>query len=461
MRFSIRVSFSVLIFLFAFVLINGISAQEGPSIYERSIRSVVTIEGETSLGSGFLVAPQVVATNYHVVSGLTGAKCYFTKAGERFDVEGFLVADKLNDLVLLKVSGLTERALNLSPYNAKPGQRIYVMGSPKGLEGSISEGLVSCLRTIDGTDKIQISAPISSGSSGGPVMNINGEVIGISVLKFTGGENLNFAVPVSELKKLLVNLPSKVQELSSLPPMESEEEDVSESNDMGRAELIYDVGITDGDTPLSLDYIAHFRDSTCFYFTYDMTGAYESDPLSEYWLDDYRVIDIASGEVVKPIRSNLIGSENDPHKIYRGTKMRYSITFPRLSPSVRNFHLLEGNCDEDNFCFRNIRLRDFSTADGMDWKTYEKMEPEGTVSFFTRSNKSKFSIVLGGVNIGTLAESWKDRSNDPGCGSTSKSVLTNRLPIGKYTYKATSGDKTITGEVNVTAEGCLVVELGK
>ena len=461
MRFSIRVSFSVLIFLFAFVLINGISAQEGPSIYERSIRSVVTIEGETSLGSGFLVAPQVVATNYHVVSGLRGAKCYFTKAGERFDIEGFLVADKLNDLVLLKVSGLTERALNLSPYSAKPGQRIYVLGSPKGFEGSISEGLVSCLRVIDGTDKIQISAPISSGSSGGPVMNINGEVIGISVLKYAGGENLNFAVPVSELKKLLVNLPSKAQELSSLPPMESEEEDVSESNDMGRAELIYDIGYADEGSILSFDYLVHFRDSTCLYFTYDMTDVAEADSVSEYWLADHRIIDISSGEVIKAIRSNLLGNEANPHRIYRGTKIYYSITFPRLAPAIRNFNLMAANCEEGDYCFRNIRLRDYTTADGMKWRTYENPEPEGTVSFFSRSKNEKYTVILGNMNLGTLSAPWSEKSADPNCGNTGNSVLTARLPIGSYKYKATCGDKNINGEVKVTQEGCVVVELGK
>ena len=98
-----------------FFLSYSISAQEGPSIYERSIRSIVTIEGESSKGSGFLVAPQVVVTNYHVVSGMSDATCYIDNEGARYQIDGFIIADKVNDLVLLKVSELKGKPLTLSP----------------------------------------------------------------------------------------------------------------------------------------------------------------------------------------------------------------------------------------------------------------------------------------------------------------------------------------------------------
>jgi hypothetical protein len=65
------------------------------------------------------------------------------------------------------------------------------------------------------------------------------------------------------------------------------------------------------------------------------------------------------------------------------------------------------------------------------------------------------------VNIGTLSEPWSANLVKPNCGDVGKSVLTARLPIGTYDYKATCGDKTINGKVEVTAQGCLVVEIGK
>jgi len=445
----------------SFFLTHGISAQEGPSIYERSIRSIVTIEGESSKGSGFLVAPQVVVTNYHVVSGMSDAICYIDNEGVRYKIDGFIIADKLNDLVLLKVSELKEKPLTLSPYDARPGQRIYVIGSPMGYEGTISEGLVSALRVMQGTKKMQISAPTSHGSSGGPVMNINGEVVAVNCSGIDEGENLNFAVPIEYLKKLLAGTSSNVQDLSSLPPIERDDDDASEYDDMGKAELIYRMCIANKQSPLSLDYLVHFRDSTCLYFTYDLTEAYEADTVSEYWISDYRIIDIGSGEVVKALRSNLIASAESPSRVYRGTKIYYSITFPRLAPSIRNFHLMEGNCDQSNYCFRNIHLRDFKTADGMDWATYENSDPEGTVSFFSRSSKDKYTVTLGNVNIGTLSEPWSAKSVKPNCGDAGKSVLTARLPIGTYVYKASFGDKVITWEVEITSQSCLMIELGR
>lgn len=454
-------SLSLLVLILIGASANRPAAQEGASIYERSMRSVVTIEGTNSRGSGFIVAPQVVATNYHVVSGMTKAHCYIDAEGVRFSVDGYILADEANDLALLKVSGLTERPLSLSPYDARPGQRIYVMGSPIGFEGTISEGLVSSIRTLYGGKKLQISAPISEGSSGGPVMNVNGEVVGISCSGFDAGENINFAIPVEYLKKMLARSLTTVRDLSSLPLVDTEEEAVSDSKDMGKAELIYDIGYADKGSVLTFDYLAHFRDSTCLYFTYDMTEVNEADSIYEYWLSDHRIIDIGSGEVIQAVRTNLLGDETNPHRIYRGTKIYYSITFPRLAPAVRHFTLMAGNCEQGDYCFRNIRLRDYTTADGIRWQNYENPEPEGTVSFFSRSQKEKYTVILGNVNLGTLSAPWSEKSVDPNCGNTGNSVLTARLPVGSYKYKAICGDKTLINEIKITQEECVVVELGK
>src|SRR5207245_6657549 len=83
------------------------------------------------------------------------------------------------------------------------GESVYAGGKPVGLEGTFSPGIGSSIREV-GTDKLlQITAPISPGSSGGPVLNEKGEVIGVSVATFRGGQNLNFAIPSNYLKTLL------------------------------------------------------------------------------------------------------------------------------------------------------------------------------------------------------------------------------------------------------------------
>ena len=83
------------------------------------------------------------------------------------------------------------------------GETVYAVGNPQGLEGTFSQGIVSSIRQV-GSDKVlQITAPISPGSSGGPVLNSKGEVIGVSVATFRGGQNLNFAIPSNYLKVLI------------------------------------------------------------------------------------------------------------------------------------------------------------------------------------------------------------------------------------------------------------------
>src|SRR5262249_45061622 len=108
------------------------------------------------------------------------------------------------DLVVLKISAGRSQALYLGNSEAvQVGETVYAVGNPQGLEGTFSQGIVSSIREV-GTDKLlQITAPISPGSSGGPVLNGKGEVIGVSVATFRGGQNLNFAIPSNYLKTLL------------------------------------------------------------------------------------------------------------------------------------------------------------------------------------------------------------------------------------------------------------------
>jgi hypothetical protein len=119
------------------------------------------------------------------------------------DVTGFLAVDKNADLVLLKVSGTPKTPLTLAQGNVATGQIIYAICAPQGMTGTISNGIVSAVRQVDDLRLIQITAPISQGSSGGPVVNRVGTVIGISTLVHTGGQNLNFAVDYTHLQALM------------------------------------------------------------------------------------------------------------------------------------------------------------------------------------------------------------------------------------------------------------------
>ena len=192
----------IIILIIAF-LTRTILAQDATVVYRNSVNSTVTIETDIGLGSGFFVGENVIVTNFHVIEGASEAHCFTNNSSTKYKIEGYLAVDKSVDLILLKVLGLNRTALKMTMSSVSPGQKVYVIGSPKGLPASISDGIVSGLRNFDGKELIQITAPISPGSSGGPVLNINGEVIGVSVGQFKDGQNLNFAIPKSNLEVLL------------------------------------------------------------------------------------------------------------------------------------------------------------------------------------------------------------------------------------------------------------------
>jgi S1-C subfamily serine protease len=197
-----------------FLMSHGypVNAQSVQQIAKKAFMSTVLLVMEdangrpTSLGSGFFVLQEVVATNLHVVEGASSGYVKAVGQKPKNNIEGIVGVDTERDLVLLKVSGAHGVPLSLGNSDGiEVGETVYAMGNPQGLEGTFSQGIVSSIREV-GTDKLlQITAPISPGSSGGPVLNAKGEAIGVSVATFKGGQNLNFAIPSNYLKRLLAN----------------------------------------------------------------------------------------------------------------------------------------------------------------------------------------------------------------------------------------------------------------
>ena len=206
----------LIIILIINCLIRTIIAQDATVIYKNAVSSTVTIETDLGLGSGFFVSKNIIVTNYHVIEGASEAYCYTNNSSTKYKIEGYLAVDKSVDLILLKVAGLNRKELKFATGSISPGQKIYVIGSPKGLPASISDGIISGLRDFEGYKLIQITAPISPGSSGGPVLNSNGELVGVSVGQYKDGQNLNFAIPESSLKLLLTRMTSSTLSITKL-----------------------------------------------------------------------------------------------------------------------------------------------------------------------------------------------------------------------------------------------------
>jgi V8-like Glu-specific endopeptidase len=166
-------------------------------------------------GSGFLVSKDgLVLTNYHVIAEGSSAIVKLPD-GAFYVVDGVVASDKARDVAVIKTHGTNFRTLTLGNSDGlQVGQEVVAIGNPLSLESTVSNGIVSGIRTIKEGKFLQITAPISHGSSGGPLFNMVGEVVGITAAIIESGENLNFAIPINEAKRLLLN---KSTSLHSLP----------------------------------------------------------------------------------------------------------------------------------------------------------------------------------------------------------------------------------------------------
>jgi tetratricopeptide (TPR) repeat protein len=181
-----------------------------PELVRRIKPSAVAIEtfdarGEKlARGSGFFIDIDRVVTNRHVIDGAFRAEVHLN-SGHSFPVKNVLAIDAEGDVALLKVDAPANlvRPLSLDRTSPQEGESVVVIGNPFGLEGSVTNGIVSAVRDIPGFGRIiQITAPISPGSSGSPVVNMQGQVIGIATLQITGGQSVNFAIPSERIAQL-------------------------------------------------------------------------------------------------------------------------------------------------------------------------------------------------------------------------------------------------------------------
>ncbi len=155
-------------------------------------------------GSGFFIDPSGIAvTNYHVIEGADSATIWLPD-GKDYEVEGVYDYDIENDVALIKVRGSGFSTLDIGGTDSlKSGMTIYTLGSPLGFDNTFSQGMISNpKRLIEGITFIQITAPISHGSSGGALLDTAGRVIGVTSAGYDEGQNLNLAVPIERATEL-------------------------------------------------------------------------------------------------------------------------------------------------------------------------------------------------------------------------------------------------------------------
>src|SRR5271157_5373996 len=181
-------------------------------IAKRVSPSVVVIQGRTDsgevLGSGFIVSKDgKIVTNLHVIRDMNAADVQ-TATGHIFHSVTVLAIDESKDLAIIQVASIDLLALEMGNSDTvSVGEQVVIIGSPRGLEGSVTAGILSSVRDSgDGFKVLQTDAAMNPGNSGGPLVNSRGQAIGVASFKLSSSEGLNFAIPTNYVLALLSNL---------------------------------------------------------------------------------------------------------------------------------------------------------------------------------------------------------------------------------------------------------------
>ena len=263
-------------------LVNTKTDLSSKEIFDSCSPAVICIETydanekPCALGSGFFITSNGVAvTNFHVLEDATFAVAKL--GGNWYTVMGVLYFDKELDFAVIKTNATNVPYLNIGDSSdIYSGDKIYTIGNPQGLTNTISDGIISNPKREDFNGMIQITAPISSGSSGGALLNSHGEVIGITTATLTSGQNLNFAVPINSVinKKELLNIETK-NNMITMEEFAALEKSVEVADPVGfLQDFIVEYGTADaltGATETIVSYSVKFEDVNGTIFTISYT----------------------------------------------------------------------------------------------------------------------------------------------------------------------------------------------
>ena len=360
-------------------------AQTAEQIAEKALAATVYLEMKDrngailGFGSGFFVQENLIATNLHVVQGaVSGTAKEVGNQYTKYVIEGITATDKTNDLALLKVvmfpnnPQLSEIHRKLLPSqllplgnsdNIKVGATVYVVGNPKGLEGTFSNGIISSRRDTDTKERLQMTAPVSPGSSGGPVLNDKGEVIGISYMTIEGGQNLNFAIPSNYLKTLIA-------QSGVVQPLTQENQSISADTYFLRGNTAY---------ALELYKEAIVEYDKAIQLRPDYVKAYNNRGLAKMFLNQYFAA-IADYDKTIQLNPNLAEAYNN-RGIMKAKLERYFAAIAdfdiaiELKPDLFNTYIARGNA-KTNLQQPIAAIADYNTA--------IKIKPDYELAYYRR-----------------------------------------------------------------------------
>lgn len=216
---------------------------DGAALYKRVLPSIATLsvvhkDGKSSLGTGFLAyKPGLMVTAWHVIENAKTVTAKFSD-GEEFECTGIVDKDVNRDIAVIRVKAVGKPLLAVADEKPDVGSKAFVVGAPRGLDFSISDGIVSQVDTIEGKKVIQYTCPSSPGNSGGPLLDSTGKVRGVVSFLLRDSQNLNFAVPVSYVSGLDLSLATVPWDSVVATPIRSSQANVLDTRNFEEAVML-------------------------------------------------------------------------------------------------------------------------------------------------------------------------------------------------------------------------------
>lgn len=323
-------------------------------------------------GSGFFIYDNGIGvTNYHVLD--KSVKALVKTSDGTFEIDSIIASSKTKDIVIFKIKNNNNKVFStIEICKDKPlkGSKVYNIGSPLGLESTVSEGIVSSFREDDHGDIVQITAPISPGSSGSPIMNEKGEVFAVATFKRVGGENVNFGVIISDeiLKGITTNeLLSNNSKLTS----------------KGSEFIILNKNTEKG-SDLQLNAIEFNQNATILYLTF--TNLHLSSNGEWYiWCETgkkdagFYIEDKSNGQRYYLTSSSLALDKDNSTPVGLAKNRKFKVYFPPISTKLSVIDVMWGN-DRRGSQFKNIDLNKYRQEFKVDENQYLREYALGCVT---------------------------------------------------------------------------------
>lgn len=363
MKESINKILTLVLFIFSTTSNSFGQLTELVSKSEKAVFAIYTYDeygSPSGMGTGFFIDSKGTGiTNYHVLDGAYKAVIKLSD-NSKYDITKILSSNQEADLIRFTISNPSNKifsALNISQVVPQKGQKIFVIGNPEGLESTVSEGIVSSIRELEDFGNIlQITAPISPGSSGSPIMTMDGSVVGVATFQFKQGQNLNFGIESKKIKdlQLLTNSRSLSNLSSDLVIINRRCEDNSELV-LNSIEFRPDRTIANFSfTNVSLGYGDHML---------IWTGRNKQD-------DGFFIQDLETNTKYY-IQTATIGIERaNGTEVKLGETKRFTVTFEKVPNYIKKINIMEGL--SSSWSFLNLNLDDYRTQSGKDVSNYQK-----------------------------------------------------------------------------------------